>query len=143
MEIIIVVAVFGLVATLWAISWNGARAQLRDAQRLSDVSLLRSALSQYWLEKASYPISEGVNLADPGTNTDGLTQNGFAGSSNATGMVYLPRVPQGPKSGEYYRYKGSATGYSIRFQTERDSAFGKANVYYAHTTGIDGKDELK
>ncbi len=77
LEVIIVIAVFGLMATLWALSWNSTRAQLRDAQRVSDVSIVRSALSQYWLEKASYPVSEGVFLGAPGTNTDGLTSAGF------------------------------------------------------------------
>jgi len=143
LEILIVIAVFGLLATLAILSLNSSRAGLRDAQRVSDISILRSALSQMWLEKAAYPVSEGVSLGAAGTNTDVLTPAGFVSAENAGTSLYLARVPTGPKANEYYRYKGSATGYSIRFQTERDTTIGKANVYYAHASGIDGVDENK
>ncbi|HEU0050799.1 MAG TPA: type II secretion system protein [Patescibacteria group bacterium] len=143
LELIIVIAVFGLLATLWAISWNSARAELRDAQRLSDISVLRSALSQYWLEKATYPVATNLDLGKPGVNADALTPNGFVSKSDVGTSVYLSPIPQGPKTGEYYRYHGGATGYSIRFQTERVTAFGNANVYFAHASGIDTKDEEK
>ena len=141
LEILIVVAVFGLLATLAVLSLNSARASLRDAQRLSDVSVLRAGLSQYWLETAAYPTSEGVDLGASGTNTDIFSSNGFISredTNNAT--VYLQRVPVGPKAGEYYRYRGGPGGFSIRFVTDTKTDLGLANVYYAHTSGIDNED---
>lgn len=143
LEILIVLAVFGLLATLAVLSLNGARRAQRDAQRVSDVSVLRSALSQYWLEKAAYPVSEGINLGQPGTNADALAGTGFVARDLAAAPVYLQAVPVGPKTNEYYRYKGGPSGYSLRFQTEGQTALGKANVYYAHAGGIDGTDEQK
>ena len=143
LEVLIVLAVFGLLATLAVLSLNSARARVRDAQRLSDVSTVRAALSQYWLEKATYPASGGVNLGQPGTNTEGFSGAGFVKHDDAQAPIYLNRLPTGPKSGEYYRYRGGANGYSIRFQTESDTEFGKANVYYAHAAGVDNKDEEK
>ncbi len=143
LEILIVIAVFGLLATLAVLSLNSARARARDAQRVSDVSVLRNALSQYWLEKASYPASGGVNIGQPGTKTDVFGAFGFAAAQEANGVIYLSRVPVGPKVNEFYRYRGGANGYSIRFQTETDTILGKANVYYAHASGVDGVDEEK
>jgi len=140
LEILIVIAVFGLLATLAVLSLNSARASLRDAQRLSDVSVLRAGLSQYWLEKASYPISEGADLGAPGTGTDILSTNGFVSRDDSTTPIYLQRVPVGPRGGEYYRYRGSSDGYSIRFVTETETDLGPANVYYAHASGIDTED---
>ena len=144
LEILIVIAVFGLLATMAAISLSSARARMRDAQRISDVNVLRSALRQYWLDKASYPTSKSVQLHAPGTNTDALTSNGFVAAKDAQPPVYLDSVPTGPNVNEYYRYKGSANGFSIRFQTESDTtALGKPNVYYLHSAGIDQEDTEK
>ena len=136
-------AVFGLLATLAVLSLNSARASLRDAQRLSDVSIIRSSLSQYWLEKATYPQSAGVELGMPGSNTDKLSAAGFVASNDPMQPVYLNRVPTGPKVNEYYRYRAGANGYSIRFQTETRTDLGPANVFYAHATGIDLEDAEK
>lgn len=142
LELLIVVAVFGLLATLAILSFNSARAKLRDAQRISDVSVLRASLSRYWLEKATYPSNQNLELASPGSNSDRLTANGFTAASEST-QIYLERVPVGPRSGEYYRYTGGPNGYSIRFRTERDTALGKPNIYYAHASGIDQEDVEK
>jgi prepilin-type N-terminal cleavage/methylation domain-containing protein len=128
LELLIVIAAIGLLVMLGALSLSSARARLRDTQRVSDVSVLRSTLSQYWLEKATYPVSDGIN---------------FGQTDPAVLAPYLPRVPVGPKPNEFYKYRGGAQGYSLRFQTERDTAFGRSGVYYAHTSGIDTKDEIK
>lgn len=144
LEILIVLAVFGLLATLAVLSLNSARARVRDAQRLSDVSTVSTALSRYWLEKATYPSSAGVQLAAPGSNTEVLSAGGFEKREGAQSPIYLERLPVGPRVNEFYRYKGGANGYSIRFETESDTELGKANVWYAHSNGvIDGKDEEK
>ena len=143
LEILIVIAVVGLLATLAVLSLNSARARTRDAQRISDISILRTVLSQHYLETSNYPLSAGVQLGQPGTKTDVFTSLGFAASQEVNGIVYLQRVPTGPKLNEYYRYRGGANGYSLRFQTETDTLLGNANVYYAHGSGIDNKDDEK
>ncbi len=144
LEVLIVLAVFGLLATLAVLSLNSARARVRDAQRLSDVSTLSAALSRYWLEKATYPASGGVSLGANDTNTEVLSAGGFEKREGAQQPIYLDRLPTGPNVGEYYRYKGGANGYSIQFVTESKTDLGDANVFYAHSNGsIDGQDENK
>ncbi|HVM90661.1 MAG TPA: type II secretion system protein [Verrucomicrobiae bacterium] len=141
LEALIVVAVFGLLATLAVLSLNSARASLRDAQRLSDISTVRAGLSQYWLEKANYPVADSVLIGQPGANK--LSSAGFVDQSDQATPVYIENLSGGPKSGEYYRYHGSANGYSIRFQTETKTDLGAPNVYYAHASGIDREDSDK
>lgn len=143
LEVLIVLAVFGLMATLAILSLNSTRARLRDAQRLSDVSTVRAALSQYWLEKATYPPSNGLNLGEPGSEAEAFTSKGFVKGDQAEAPAYLNRVPTGPRAGEYYRYRGGLNGYSLRFQTESDTEFGPANVYFAHANGVDQEDAEK
>lgn len=142
-EGLIVLAVFGVFATLAILSLNSARARMRDAQRLSNVSIIRTALSRYWLEKATYPASSGVELGAPGTKTDALTAEGFVDRAEVKDKQVYIQVPVGPGANEFYRYKGGPNGFSIRFKTERDSDLGKANIYFAHSTGIDQEDAEK
>ncbi len=143
LEGLIVLAMIGLLAAFAAVSLNSARARTRDAQRLASMSTFRSALQLYWLEKATYPASEGVSLGQAATKSEVLTNTGFASRADAKGNVFLPQVPTGPKVGEFYVYKGGPNGYSIRFQTESDTEFGKANIYYLHSSGIDREEMLK
>jgi prepilin-type N-terminal cleavage/methylation domain-containing protein len=91
LEVLIVLAVFGLLATLAVLSLNSARARVRDAQRLSDVSTISAALSRYWLEKATYPSSAGVELSAPTSNTEVLSAGGFEKRDKAQPPIYLDR----------------------------------------------------
>ena len=141
LEALIVIAVFGLLATLAVLSLNSARASLRDAQRLSDVSTIRAGLSQYWLEKANYPAAESILIGQTGATR--LSSAGFVDRTDPTLPVYIDSLTGGPKSGEFYRYHGSAGGYSLRFQTETKTDLGAPNVYYAHASGIDREDTDK
>lgn len=141
LEAIIVVAVFGLLATLAVLSLNSARSSLRDAQRLSDISTMRAGLSQYWLEKATYPEAEEIFIGAAGSNR--FTSAGFVDQADSSTPVYIEFLSSGPRVNEYYRYVGGSNGYSIRFQTETRTDLGQPNVYYAHASGIDQEDALK
>lgn len=143
LEGLIVLAILGLLATFAAVSLSSARARTRDAQRLAGMSSLRAALQLYALEKAVYPISDSVAIGQAATKSEVLTSNGFASRAEAQGTIYLPSVPTGPNVNEYYVYKGAPNGYAIRFKTESDTEFGKANIYYLHSTGIDKDGTLK
>ena len=142
LELIITLAIVGVLAAVAAYAINTAREAQRDADRISDVSVLRSGLSQYWLRSASFPVSEGVLLGSPDSGIAGLSTEGFVGSESG-GNVILEYIPTGPKRNEFYMYKGNNNGYSIQFTTERDSAYGEAGTYYAHVTGVDQDDVIK
>lgn len=141
-ELLIVVAIIGLLATISIVILNGARRKSRDAKRVSDIQVIRVGLEQHWLEQASYPLeSDAVDL---GTGTaEALTSNGF--EATATGAIYLPRVPSGPLSGEYYQYMSNnpSLGYVITFTTEGDTTYGSGSTYYAHSNGVDTDPSVK
>lgn len=142
LELLIVLVVVGVLGAIAIYGLGVSRATTRDAKRVSDISVMRSGLTQYWLQKASYPATEPIDIGVPGSNAVGLTSIGFTGSEGG-GVVILQRIPVGPRSGEYYRYKGTANGYSLRFVTERETAFGPAGTYYAHAAGVDTEDVEK
>ncbi|MEO5927911.1 MAG: type II secretion system protein [Patescibacteria group bacterium] len=141
LELLIVLVIIGILGAVAMYALGVSRSTSRDAKRVSDISVMRSALTQYWLQKASYPISDPVDLGKTGSGAVGLTSTGFTGPEGG-GVVILQRVPVGPKANEYYRYTGAASGYSIRFTTERVTAFGPEGTYYAHASGVD-KDDVE
>ena len=142
LEALIVLAFFGLLITLGALSISSARARMRDAVRLSDMNMVRAGLALRWQQSSTYPIHTGLDLGVANTS-DGLTLNGFGSLAEAQPPLLLERVPAPPKNGEGYHYKGNTNGYAIRFETERDTFLGPPNVYYVHSTGFDVAEDLK
>lgn len=143
LEAIIVVIFIGILASVAVYSLNLTRQSSRDEKRVSDVSVMRAALTQFWLQKATYPMSAAVSLGKPGAGVDKLTGDGFVPASTNSSPVYLQAIPQAPNAGEYYVYHGSATGYSIKFTTERATAYGAAGTWYGHASGVDKVDAEK
>lgn len=142
LELLVVLVVVGILASIAVYALSVSRAMSRDAKRVSDISVLRSGLSQYWLQRAGYPVGEGIDLGSKASNVVGLTNTGFTGPEGG-GVIILQKFPVGPKAGEYYHYKGTANGYSLRFTTERETAYGPAGIYYAHSGGVDKEDVEK
>ena len=143
-ELLLALFVLGLVVAVFVYMLGIQRATSRDAKRVSDVSVLRASLSQFWLQKASYPPTEGVvPLGKPGTGIDKLTGDGIVSADNQTQPVFLSAFPAGAKADEYYTYRSDGQGYSLMFATERPTAFGPAGTYFAHSRGVDQADELK
>ncbi len=141
LEALIVIVVVGILAAVAMYSLNITRATSRDAKRVSDVSVMRAAMSQYWLQKATYPVSTPVDLGRVGAGADVLASSGFVGADQQpVPPIFIDQVPVGPKVNEYYRYHGSADGYSLRFTTERPTAYGVAGTWYAHANGVDTVD---
>lgn len=139
-EALVVIVIVGILAAVAVYSLNVTRASNRDSKRVSDISVLRAGLTQYWLQKASYPQAAAVDLGKPGAGADKLTDNGFVASDQVANTTFLQAVPAGPSGGEYYRYHGSSSGYSLRFTTERTTAYGVAGTWYAHSDGVDKQD---
>lgn len=135
-ELLIVIAIVGLLAVASIVILNQARIKSRDAKRVSDIQVIRAGLEQHWLEKASYPTTASQVSLGTG-NYAVLSSNGF--EATLTGRSYLAKVPTDPKSSIYYLYQctnGSA-GYTIQFTTEGVTTYGPAGTYYAHSNGVD------
>ena len=144
LEVLVVVLIVGLLGAAGTYGLCLSRAMNRDAKRLSDVSVIRAALTQYWLQSASYPTAqEYIDVGRASASTHRLTSSGFTGTDAASSAVLLSRVPIGPRTNEYYGYRGSVHGYSLRFITERETVYGPAGTWYAHSNGVDGEDATK
>lgn len=133
-ELLIVIAIIGILLAFAVVALNNARAKSRDSKRVSDIQIVRAALEQHWIQNASYPAAASFQNMGTGAFTT-LSSNGFQ-TSPGTGVIYLPVVPTGPRVNEYYQYRSTVTtGYAISFITELPTTFGAAGTYYAHGNG--------
>jgi len=119
-ELMVVVAIMGLLAALAVISLNNARARARDARRISDVKQVQTALELYYLDNQEYPDSTGEVI-------EGLcisSTNGLA--ATCSGTVYMRVTPSNPQprgdgdcpDTQYYYTGDTDAGDTISYHIE-------------------------
>ncbi|MCL4426738.1 prepilin-type N-terminal cleavage/methylation domain-containing protein [Patescibacteria group bacterium] len=89
-ELLIVVAIIGILAALIIVSLTSATARARDAQRLASAEEVQKALNEYYLDNGSYPQSGLVD--DCNGDTSWTTTLG-----PALVPKYLASLPQDPR----------------------------------------------
>lgn len=106
-EVLIVVVIIGILATLAIISLTSVRAKARDSKRISDIKQLQTALELYRGDNNTYPsfLNEGTPLAGPD------------GSTYMTKVPISPGRPDGTCQADTYTYTTSdpANTYNISY----------------------------
>jgi len=100
LEILLVIAAIGILAAIVLVAINPTRqiAQVRDAQRRSDINTIYKALEQYLIDNQAYPA--GITEA-----SQAICNNTVTTSCVDLGVLiptYLASIPKDP-SGEVYR----------------------------------------
>ena len=144
-EMLVVIAIIGILATIGLISYNGTRQTARDARRKHDLATIRLALALYNDDHNSYPfpIAASGNGPDISTTTD----DGTIFSENANplfpgyiGGLILDPINQGDL---YYYYDTNQNefheDYVICMPLEAKE--GKWMSFYA--SGIGGENYTK
>ncbi len=109
-ELLIVIAIIGILSTLLMANFIGIRQRARDAQRKSDVRQIQSALELYRADNGSYPAPAGSN---------GLTTNcPNPAAFTANGTTYMAQIPCDPLGASFYHsgnyfYKLTTGGYEL------------------------------
>jgi prepilin-type N-terminal cleavage/methylation domain-containing protein len=80
-ELMVVIAIIGTLATLLTIALSSARLKARDTERISDVSQIRSSLEAYYQAEGSYPSAITAGSALIGATT---------------GKTFLAKIPSNP-----------------------------------------------
>lgn len=110
-ELLVVVSLIGVLATLVLANLNAARERARDAQRKSDIRNIQTALRLYYNDNAGYPAASSYNIVGCGeTVTSSCTWGQIWTKSGITYMNILPSDPLQPdplESLQSYRYTGS------------------------------------
>jgi prepilin-type N-terminal cleavage/methylation domain-containing protein len=111
LEILLVIAAIGILAAivLVAINPNRQLAQVRDAQRRSDINTIYKALEQYLIDTGSYPNSVNSNfkeICNTGNKTTTDTLDPTTLCDNKADLrvlvpTYLAAIPSDPSGGVY------------------------------------------
>jgi type II secretory pathway pseudopilin PulG len=115
MELLIVIAIMGILAVVGLDSFMFSMAKGRDAQRKSDLAAVAKALETYQNDFSRYPLSSEGLIAGCGDGTDDCSWGAvFSATVNGSGQTYMSVLPVEPTNGENYYYKSSdGTTYSL------------------------------
>ena len=113
MELLVVVAILGLLATIGLVNFRSSQIKGRDTQRKSDLGQIQRALEMYYNDYGSYPT------ALPG---------GGGPWQDAKETLYMKEVPKDSKDPAniyLYQQKNDGTGYALYATLENinDSCF--------------------
>lgn len=97
LELLVVVAIIGILTAVSIFALQGARESSRDAKRKSDLELIKSGLELYKSDCGVYPLALGTVLTGPPPG-QGIP------SSCAQTNVYISAVPADPTSTRSYSY---------------------------------------
>ncbi len=129
-ELLVVIVIIGLLATMAMLALNSARMKGRDAKRVSDIKQIQTALELYFNGQNAYaPAASGIVLGSASYNHLCDDATGFAASCGSGVTTLMALVPADPDPGNsssgcgdytYTAAASSATSYSIVFCLEDD-----------------------
>ncbi len=107
-EMLVVIAIIGLLSTLAIVILHNARETARNAKRLSDVRQVQTALGLYFSDSKDYPATVDF---------------GGTGSIVGASVTYMAQVPQNPTPVDFSEF--DCTGYAQYVYTH-DTANGES-----------------
>lgn len=98
-EILIAVAIIGILTAIGIVSYASVNKRARDAKRFGDIEQIRSALEMYRSDIGYYPA----------VNTSGFDVAVNLSTELTTTAIYLPSIPTDPQPAAHaYRYMATA-----------------------------------
>ncbi len=98
LEMLVVTAIIGLLASTMVFSYSQFVRQSHDARRKTDLENIRAALEQYRSNNNQYPATGSIDFATPGSLCD---------PGGCAAGVYMQKLPQDPKTANTYWYQVS------------------------------------
>ncbi|MDE1924819.1 MAG: prepilin-type N-terminal cleavage/methylation domain-containing protein [Patescibacteria group bacterium] len=111
-ELMVVIAIIGILASIIVVSLSSSKAKGRDAKRVSDIRTIQLALEEYYNDNQSYPVS---------IVTSPFTPN------------YLTTVPKDPSTNSNYFY----TAYSSNSGSGNCSVYKPTRYHLGAATECD------
>lgn len=104
LELLIVVAIIGILISLGVVSYSSAQKKARDSKRRADMKAMQAAWEQYYADKSAYPVTCSGNMS-----------------------VYMPSgLPSDPKTGASYVTDANCSVTSYCFCATLESGTGNA-----------------
>lgn len=114
-ELLIVIVVIAILATISIVAYNGVQERARNSQRTSDIRAIANALELYYADNGEYPMSGGwcTQISNP--------NNGYATAFQSAISKYMPDVPFDPlyaETNQDYFYRRNSSGQSYHLYAE-------------------------
>lgn len=126
-ELLVVIAIIGILSSVVLASLNSARQKARDAQRVSNLTEVRTALEMYYSDNGAYPDS---GVATWGRTECTLYSDPLAAKDVIPGLVpkYIGSFPSDPSMDKVnntscYIYKSNGTDYILLDHDIQDIGF--------------------
>lgn len=116
-ELLVVVAIIGLLTGMVVISISSTKAKARDSQRVSAINNLVTALGMYHNDFNLYPVYDGYI-----TGTDVLS----VALRNAGTITAAPTDPLNTGDYRYYYQSTGGEDYYLQYYLETNSIHGKS-----------------
>lgn len=139
MELLVVMAILGILITVGLASYKSVQMKSRDAKRKSDLRQIASALELYFNDKGRYPADDGAGTIRGCGTGDAQACAWGSAMTDSKGTVYMVSLPGDPTSGRQYYYDSYGSqgkGYQLygRLENSQDIDLkresGTGNVYY-------------
>lgn len=141
-ELLVVVGIIGVLASVSMVSVNSIRGKARDSKRLSDIKQVQNALDAFYSSGGKYPSGAVADVGSAGSTALCADAGGFVADTtgpNCTQPIYMARVNQNPPpDGIAYVYTPAADGqnYTLKFKLETAAGSFTAGCYNATPDGI-------
>ena len=117
LEILVVMVIIGILATIGLRSFGSSQVKARDAKRKSDMHNIATALEVYHNDKGQYPVGNngvmmgcGIGAAEACTWGE-IWQEDFATASDT---IYMVKLPADPAGGASYYYVSAVPNKTYR-----------------------------
>ena len=111
-ELLVVISIIGILASIGLVAFNSAQARSRDAQRKSDLKQISSALELFYSDYGQYPTSNNGQIIACPFVSGGVSGSCAWGTSEFTDSktTYFRVLPKDKSSSQYYYYQTVAVG---------------------------------
>ena len=122
-ELLLVIAIIGLLASIVFVGVNAGRSKARDAKRLTDIKAIASALEFYHSDEDHYPVATGWVTGCTISGANWIADNNDYSWSDKY-IKTMPRDPSescGGANERYYAYQSDGSTYQLTAKLENPS----------------------
>lgn len=112
-ELLIVIAIIGVLSSTVLVALNDTRAKANNARRMADLKELQKALELYYSDHGSYPVQTGWRGTTPGCYGTGADPSTAIPGLVPTYISVLPQDPQPKLSSRCYLYTSDGVDYKL------------------------------
>ncbi|MDQ3008838.1 MAG: prepilin-type N-terminal cleavage/methylation domain-containing protein [bacterium] len=125
-EILIVMVIIGILASLSIGSFQSSQQKARDTRRKGDINAITTALEVYRNDTGAYPLNSSANkIMGCGAATECDWGEIFQDSNDT---IYMAQLPTDPRSSQQYVYLSDGSYFQLyaRFENTEDRAVPKS-----------------